>query len=312
MPLHPTLSAILEQLANAPAPQEMTVDAMRQGYDAMRAMAGEGAPVREVVDTKIPGPGGDIPLRVYTPDGQPPFPMLVYFHGGGWVIGSIETHDSICRALTNAAGCVTVSVDYRLAPEHRFPAAVEDAYVATAWTAEHADSLGGDQDRIAVAGDSAGGNLAAVVALMARDKGGPALVSQVLVYPITDCRLDTASYEENANGYLLTKDGMAWFWGHYIEDEADRTSPLVSPLRADHLSNLPPALVITAEFDPLRDEGEAYAARLRDAGVAVDSIRYDGMVHGFFQMTAVLDEAKQAQEKVAATLRAAFAAAQAS
>ena len=252
-------------------------------------------------------PGGEIPLRVYTPAGAGPFPLLVYFHGGGWVIGSIETHDAICRTLTNAAGCVTVSVDYRLAPEHTFPAAIDDAYAATEWTAANAAELGGTSSAIAVGGDSAGGNLAAVVAQMARDRDGPALAYQVLVYPITDCVFDRPSYAADATGYLLTKETMAWFWDHYVPDEADRTNPLVSPLRAKDLSGLPPALIITAEFDPLRDEGEAYASRLRDAGVAVDTNRYDNMTHGFIQMGGMLEEARAALAEAASGLRATFA-----
>lgn len=306
MPLHPTLATVLQQTANAPGLHTMTPDEARQGYVAMRAMSGEGEAVADVSDRKIPGQGGDIPLRIYTPEGEPPFPVLVYFHGGGWVIGSIETHDPICRKLANAAGCVTVSVEYRLAPEHVFPAAAEDAYAATEWVAANAAEIGGRPDAIAVGGDSAGGNLAAVVCQMARDKGTPSIVHQALVYPITDCVLDNGSYTANADGYLLSKDAMAWFWRLYVENESDRTNPLVSPLRAKDVSGLPPALVITAEFDPLRDEGEAYAARLKEAGVPVVATRYDGMTHGFIQMTGILEEARAVQEEVATALRTAF------
>ena len=307
MPLHPTLSAMLSQLASAPGMETLTPEAARLGYLALRATSGEAASVGKVIDRKIPGPGGEIPLRVYVPEGQGPFPMLVYFHGGGWVIGSIETHDPICRTLTNAAGCITVSVDYRLAPEHTFPAAIDDAYAATEWAAANAAELGGTGSAIAVGGDSAGGNLAAVVAQMARDRDGPALAYQVLVYPITDCAFDTPSYVADPTGYLLSKEVMAWFWDHYVPDEADRTNPLVSPLRAKDLSGLPPALLITAEFDPLRDEGEAYASRMRDAGVAVDTIRYDNMTHGFIQMGGMLEEARAALGEAASRLREAFA-----
>lgn len=306
MPLHPTLATVLQQTANAPGLETMTPEAARVGYVALRAMSGEGDAVADVSDRKIPGPGGDIPLRIYTPEGEPPFPVLVYFHGGGWVIGSIDTHDPICRTLANAAGCITVSVEYRLAPEHKFPAAAEDAYAATEWVAANAAEIGGRPDAVAVAGDSAGGNLAAVVCQMAQEKGTPAIVYQALVYPITDCTLDNGSYIDNANGYLLTKDAMEWFWGLYVENEADRTDPLVSPLRAKDVSGLPPALVVTAEFDPLRDEGEAYAARLKEAGVPVVATRYDGMTHGFIQMAAMLEEAKALQNEVASALRTAF------
>lgn len=309
MPLNATLSNILEQMAaaNTPPLESMTPADARQFYLALRAMAGEPEPVGEVAERKIPGPGGDIPVRIYKPEGPGPFPMLVYFHGGGWVIGSIETHDPLCRLLTNAAGCITVSVDYRLAPEHRFPAALDDAFAAAAWAAANATILGGQNDLIAVGGDSAGGNLATGVARMARDKGTPPILYQLLIYPGTDWGLDRPSYVENGEGYFLTKNAVAWFWSQYVEDEADRTDPRASPLRAEDLSNLPPALVVTAEFDPLRDEGEAYALRLQEAGVAVDAIRYDGMIHGFFQMTGVLGEARMAVDAAGAKLRAAFA-----
>ena len=207
----------------------------------------------------IPGPDGPLGVRIYAPDAAAPLPVLVYFHGGGWVLGNLDTSDAQCRSLTNAIGCVTVSVDYRLAPEARFPAAVEDCYAATRWVADNASELGCDSKRVAVGGTSAGANLAAVVPLMARDRGHPSLAYQVLVYPITDGSMDTSSYRENAEGYFLTAGAMAWFWKHYINDDRDRSHPYAAPLNAADLSGLPPALVITAEYDPLRDEGEAYA-----------------------------------------------------
>jgi acetyl esterase len=263
--------------------------------------------VGSVVDRRIPGPAGDIPVRVYTPNGTAPFPLLVYFHGGGWVLGGIDTHDGTCRSLANGAGCVVVSVDYRLAPEHRYPAAAEDCCAATQWAAAHAAELGADARRVAVGGDSAGGNLAAVVALMARDRGGPALVLQLLIYPATDARFDTASYRDNADGYLLTAADMRWFWDHYLGDSGRGAEPYASPLRAADLSGLPPALVITAEFDPLRDEGEAYAKRLEDAGVASRLSRYDGMIHGFFGMGQMIDRANAAVGEACANLKLAYA-----
>jgi acetyl esterase len=259
------------------------------------------------VDRTVPGAAGAISVRIYTPAGSTPFPVLVYLHGGGWVIGNLDTHDGTCRALANAAGCVIVSVDYRLAPEHRFPAAPEDAYAATQWVATNAASIGADPSRIAVGGDSAGGNLSAVVALMARDRGGPSLCFQLLVYPVTDGTTQSASYRDNADGYFLTKDMMEWFWNHYVRDAADRRHAYASPLRAESLNGVPPALVITAEFDPLRDEGEAYAARLREVGVPVVLTRYDGMIHGFFGMGAMLSQGTSAINEAAASLRAAFA-----
>ena len=204
------------------------------------------------------------------------------------------------------AECLVVSVDYRLAPEHPFPAAPEDCYAATAWLAEHCAELGGDPARLAVGGDSAGGNLAAAVALMARERGGPPLAHQLLIYPVTDYAFDTASYRENAEGYMLTLPLMEWFWNHYLADPAQGDNELASPLRAASLAQLPPATVITAEFDPLRDEGEAYAQRLSDAGVKTEMTRYDGVFHGFFGMGAAIDKAKQAVDEACTALRSTF------
>jgi acetyl esterase len=264
-----------------------------------------GEPVARVEDRRIPGPGGEIPLRIYTPEGDGPRPGIVFFHGGGWVIGNLDTHDGTARKLANASGCTVVSVDYRLAPEHRFPAAAEDCHAALAWTAAHAAELGLRADALAVAGDSAGGNLAAVTALMARERG-PALRFQLLVYPVTAPDFDTASYRENAEGYLLTRDTMRWFWDQYAPEPAQRRNPWAAPLVAADLSGLPPALVITAEYDPLRDEGEAYARRLREAGVRAELRRYDGMIHGFLSFADVVQQGKRAVEEAGATLRAAL------
>jgi acetyl esterase len=273
----------------------------------MRATQGEPERVGKVEDRLIPGPTGWVLVRIYTPEGSGPFPILVYFHGGGWVVGSLETVDASCHSLTNGAGCMVMSVDYRLAPEHKFPAAVDDCYAAIRWVAERATIIDGDPTRIAVGGESAGGTLTAAVALMARDRRAPSLVYQLLIYPVTDYAFDTASYRENGEGYFLTKDMMVWFWNHYLRSEADGQNPYASPLRAQDLRGLPPALVITAEFDPLRDEGEAYAARLREAGVPVVSTRYNGLIHGFFGIATVLDQAKKAIAEAAAGLRSAFA-----
>ena len=290
-----------------PAFYEGSPEAARAMFRQME-LGGEPEAVEAVADRTIPGPASDIPIRVYTPKGGSTLPVLVFFHGGGWVICDLDTHDGVCRALANAAGCIVVAVDYRLAPEHKFPAAADDAFAATEWVAEHAVEIGGDPSRVAVGGDSAGGNLAAVVAQMANDRGGPKLAFQLMVYPVTDYNFDTASYRENAEGYMLTTDAMKWFWTHYLPDAKAGLDPRASPLRADDLSGLPPALVITAEFDPLRDEGEAYAARLADAGVAAKSTRYDGMIHGFFSMSALLPQGRQAIDEAAAALREAFAA----
>jgi len=264
--------------------------------------------VAKVEDRTIAGPDGDaLPIRIYWPAvGGQVRPIVVFFHGGGWVICDLDTHDGAVRSLVNQTGAIFVSVDYRLAPEHKFPAAPEDCYAALVWVRDNAASIGGDAGRLAVAGDSAGGNLAAVVALMAKERGGPSLAFQLLVYPCTDMDPSRwASMSDNATGYSLTTEATEWFYGQYV-DAAERTNPLVAPIRAEDLSGLPPALVITAEFDPLRDEGEAYAARLRDAGVAVEATRYDGVIHGFFSMTAALDRAKDAQAQAATALRGAL------
>jgi acetyl esterase len=245
-------------------------------------------------------------VRIYTPEGAPPHPLLVFFHGGGFVICNVDSHDGTCRLLCNGAGCLVVSVDYRLAPEAKFPAAPEDCYAATCWAAENAAALGADPQRLAVAGDSAGGNLAAVVPLMARERGGPELAHQLLVYPVTNHAFDTPSYQEHAEGGLLSRKMMIWFWQHYLEKPEDGQNPLASPLRASDLRGLPSATVITAEYDPVRDEGEAYAARLREAGVPTVLTRYDGMMHGFFSMSGFIDRAEEAVSQAAEALRNAF------
>ncbi|MEN8159131.1 MAG: alpha/beta hydrolase, partial [Myxococcota bacterium] len=233
-------------------------------------------------------------------------PALVYFHGGGWVIGSIDTHDGSCRDLANRIGCVVVSVDYRLAPENPYPAAAEDCYAATKWVSENAAAVGVDPGRIAIGGDSAGGNLTAAVALMARDRGAPALRHQLLVYPVTDADFSRPSYRENAEGYLLTTKAMEWFWGHYVPDPARRQDAYAAPLRAPDLSGLPPAFVLTAEYDPLRDEGEALAARLEQAGVPTRLTRYEGAIHGFFAMGLLAEVARRAVDDAVAELRQAL------
>lgn len=261
--------------------------------------------VANVQDRKIKTLNGDVPIRIYTPDGDGPHPILVFFHGGGWVIGDLDTHDATCRVLTNAVKCITISVDYRLAPEHKFPAAPEDCYEATKWAMLNAASFGGDPNHIAVGGDSAGGNLAAAVALMSGDRGAPSLCYQLLLYPVTNHSFDTVSCKENGEGYLLTKDSMVWFWDHYLENDEAGESPYASPLQAKYVNSPPPGIVITAEFDPLRDEGEAYAKRLQDAGAAIKATRYDGTIHGFFSFFH-LDAHKKAMAEIVTELGAAF------
>jgi acetyl esterase len=260
----------------------------------------------EAEDRTLPGPAGPIPVRVYRPGGEPT-PLLLYFHGGGWVLGSLNTHHGVCATLAQLSGCVVCSVDYRLAPEHRFPAAVDDAWATVTWSSEHAEELGAVPGALALGGDSAGGNLAAICALRARDAGIP-IALQLLVYPVTDADLDTSTYREFADGYWLTRYSMKWFWDHYLPD-GDRLVPDASPLRAADVGGTAPALVITAEFDPLRDEGDAYARRLEEAGVPVTLTRYDGMIHGFFRMPGVIDRANDALAEAAAALRNAFVAA---
>jgi acetyl esterase len=308
MPLDPQAQTLLDQfnaLGGQPLSSMSVADA-RRAMMVLSSMRGEPPPIRSVVDRRVAGPAGEIPVRIYTPAGTAPLPLLVYFHGGGWVLGGIETHDGTCRELANDAGCVVVSVDYRLAPEHKFPAAAEDCYAAAQWAAAHAAELGADARRLAVGGDSAGGNLAAVVSQMARDRGAPAVVFQLLIYPATAAAFDTPSYHDNAEGYLLTTADMRWFWGHYLNGPADAANPYASPLRAPRLGGLPPALVITAEFDPLRDEGEQYAHRLEEAGVPARLTRYDGMIHGFFGMTHLMDKAKAAVLEASGNLKLAF------
>jgi len=308
MPLEPQTKSLLDAMkaAGGKSAAELTVEENRQAIMNRRELAGPPESVAKVENRTIPGPEGQIPIRIYTPEGPGPFPILVFFHGGGWVIGNLETADAPVRALTNRARCVAVSVDYRLAPEHKFPAAPDDCYAATVWAAENARSIGGDPSRIAVGGDSSGGNLAAVVALMARDRGLPRLAFQLLVYPVTNRDFNTASYRENAEGYNLTRDAMIWFWNHYLASDADASNPYASPLLAASLTGLPPAFVITAEYDPLRDEGESYAQRLREADVPTQHKRYAGTVHGFFGYGGVLDLGKQVLDDSAAALRAAF------
>lgn len=308
MPLHPQVEALLAQMAEQgfEPPETLTVAQNRELISAMRDLAGPPEEVARVVDTTAPGPGSDIPVRVYVPAGEGPLPVLVWYHGGGWVIGDLDSADGPCRALANRAGCIVVSVDYRLAPEHPFPAAVDDAYAAAAWAAEKIADLGGDASRLAVGGDSAGGNLAAVVAQLARSRGGPAIAFQLLVYPATNHGDDSPSMRENADGPLLTRAWMDWFFDHYLTDPSDGLDPRVSPARAEDLTGLPPALVITAEFDPLRDQGAAYARRLQEAGVQAEHVPYDGMIHGFFQMAGVLDAGRDALDRAGAALRAAL------
>lgn len=308
MPLDPQMKTILDGMANANmAPiEEQDVEYARHVLDGLAALVGPGPEVGSVEDRNIDGPGGPLPVRIYRPDIEGTLPAIVWFHGGGWVIGSIEHHDTVCRQMANGVGAVVISVEYRLAPEHRFPAATDDCLAATRWVHDHAAELGISPDRLAVGGDSAGGNLAAVTALRARDEGGPTIKFQLLVYPVTDAAMDTPSYSENSSGYMLTAGGMAWFWDHYLGPDGDPAHPHASPLRAEDLTGLPPALVLTAEFDPLRDEGEDYAARLGKAGVDTTLIRYDGLIHGFFSQGRLFDATQAVVDETCKALHVAL------
>ena len=281
MPVHPEAQALLAGLAEAGMPPfpQMTVPAARAATKGFLDLQGEPEPIA-VEDRRVDGPASRIPVRIYTPDGDGPRPLVVYFHGGGWVIGDLEIVDRPLRTIANRSGAVVVSVDYRLAPEHIAPAAFDDCYAATEWAAANAAELGADPARLVVAGDSAGGHLAASVAQAAKDRGGPAIAAQVLLFPVTNFDFSTASYTDNAEGYLLTRGAMEWFWAHYLGAQSDDQDYLC-PGRREDCSGLPPAYVATAEYDPLRDEGEAYAGKLSAAGVPVTRTRFDGMLHDF-------------------------------
>ncbi|MEX1023404.1 MAG: alpha/beta hydrolase [Dehalococcoidia bacterium] len=309
MALDPVAEEFLAQMAalGTPPMHTLTPEQMR----ATRIPPPPGPEVHRVEDMEAPGPDGPIPVRIYWPsqtqgDGQD-LPALVWYHGGGWVIGNLESADATARRLATMADCVVVSVDYRLAPEFPYPAPLVDAYAAAVWTAQNAPRLGIDGARIALGGDSAGGNLAAVVARQLRDRGGPSVVHQLLVYPATDAARNTASYREN-DRYLLTPEMMGWFYDHYCPDGVDRTQIDISPALAEDLAGLPPATVITAEFDPLRDEGMAYAAALEAAGVPVEAECYAGQIHTFFTAAHYFPAGMRATEAAAERLRAAFAA----
>ena len=284
MTLDPRAKAYLDSLrthGEMPDLRTISIEEQRKWMELLaKGQLGEAQAVSNVEDRTIPRSDGQISIRVYTPEGPRPLPVLVYFHGGAFTMGSLESEDVVCRELANGANCIVVSVEYRLAPEHKFPVGVEDCYAATKWVAEHAQDLCGDSARIAVGGSSSGGNLAAVVALMARDRGGPPLVYQLLLYPVTNHACDTRSHLENGEGYMLTREFIIWSWSLYLQNEAHGRHPYASPLQARDLSRLPPALVITAEYDPLRDEGEAYAVRMREAGVSAEYRRFDGLLHG--------------------------------
>ncbi len=306
--LHPQVEAFLRErdAAGAHSLHELSVGEAREAELAgLEPVVPE--PVGHVEDRVLHASGYDVPVRLYLPDAPRPLPVLVYFFGGGWVLGSLDAVDSVCRRLANETPCAVVSVSYRLAPEHPFPAGLEDCYAATCWVAEHGAELGLDPDRLAVGGTSAGGNLAAAVALLAREREGPRLALQVLVYPPLDHRAELLPVPEPLEPFFGSRD-VAWCWSHYLADVEDGDNPLASPLRAENLRGLPPALVITAGLDPLRDQGELYAARLVEAGVPAEVVRFDGLLHGFFSRADRFDAAGEAQTVAASALRRAFAA----
>ena len=314
--LHPQAQALLTLIEERgiPPTHTLTPPDARSLYRERRGFTQPAAPaVGEVRELSADGPHGAIPLRLYRPlnavdsDGAK-LPVLVYYHGGGWVIGDLDTHDTLCRELANASGCAVVAVDYRMAPEHRFPTAVDDSLAALRWVRREAAALGLDADRIAVGGDSAGGNLAAVVALMARDAGDPPIRFQLLIYPATDMRRGAPSHTTNGAGYLLTRDTITYFHDHYIDDLKHDHDWRASPLLHADLTQLPPALVLTAGYDPLRDEGHQYAVALTRAGNRATTICFERQIHGFITMGRVLDEANAAVSICAAELHRALTA----
>ena len=309
MPLDAQVEVLLKDLAalGAPPIYQLSVAEARAMADSepMLALGGARIEVGSVQDAKIPVDGAEIEARIYTPEGSGSHPVVVFFHGGGWVICSLDTHDNLARAICRDADAIVVSVAYRMAPEHRFPTAAHDCFAATRWVAGNAASFGGDSSRLAVCGDSAGGNLSAVVSQMARDAGGPALKFAALIYPAVDMTAEGGSMVENATGYFLEREAMEWYMNHYVSPR-ERSHPMASPLLNSDLSGLPPCFIATCEYDPLRDEGEAYGAALRASGVEVESKRYDGLIHAAANMTGVLDGGRALVADVAARLRAAL------
>ncbi len=308
MTLDPQVKGMLDQLngLGAPPMHTLPLDQARAMAAGLAAMGLPSEPLPSVEDTKVATPAGELQVRLYHPEGQTPRPALVYLHGSGWIYGDLEMSDTLCRRLARVSGATVVAPDYRLAPEHPYPAALEDVAATLDWVVSEADDLGIDPTRVAIGGESAGGNLAAAAALGARDRGGPALAFQLLICPIVDSRLDTASMTEFADGYLLTRDAMEWLWDLYLGDRARGDDPYASPLRATDLAGLAPTLIVTAGYDPLRDEAEAYAARLEQAGVKTTVRRYDGMIHGFFTRAGAIEAAPPAIDETALALRAAL------
>jgi len=313
MPLDPIMKALLDQLAAQPGPKmhELPAPEARAAFVAMmEALGPRDVPIGKVTNLSCPGAEGDIPLRSYTPvaPASESLPTLVFFHGGGFVIGDLDTHDGLCRMIANEAGIRVIAVDYRLAPEHKYPAAVEDAFAALAFVEANASELGVDANRLAVGGDSAGGALTAIVTQMAKEKGGPRIALQLLLFPVTQIGGDTSSLRQFAEGHLLERAGLEWFYDNYLPPDADKSDPSVSPLAASSLSGLPPAYLMTAECDLLHDEGIAYAEKLKQAGVACEVVDHPGLVHDFIYLQAVLPQAAPALKDAARALKTALKA----
>jgi acetyl esterase len=305
MPLHPQAKAFLNSLAakHGPSWTQMSPAEARTAYNSLTELIDTGPDLHHIEDCFL---HGKVPARIYRPSTIRPLPVVMYFHGGGWELGNIGTHDTLCRRLAQGSGCAIVSVDYRLAPEHPFPAALDDCCAATRSISENAADLGFDPNRIAVCGDSAGGNLAACTALKLRDEKGPKLHSQWLIYPVIEANFETGSYQAFAKDHGLTRAEMQWFWSQYVPKAEDRGNPCVAPIFAESLAGLPPAHILTAEYDVLRDEGEAYAARLKAAGVPVTLQRYDGMLHGFVHFCEPFDDGKRAVNELAYAIKEAL------
>lgn len=311
MPLHPQVVASMKKAAELGLPQtsDSTPQQARENSTIVRNATAdmiELEPVGNIEERTVPGPAGDIPVRIYRPNADGVRPLIMLYHGGGWVVGDLESEDAACRGLCNRVGAVVVSVDYRLAPETVFPGAVDDCYAATVWVTDHAEEFGIDPSRVATSGTSAGGNLSGAIAMMARDRGGPTIAHQVLFCPVIDADFDRSSYVANANDYGLTRDNMIWFWDHYTGTGEDRFSPYASLIRADDLSGLPDATIIAAEYDPLVDEAVAYGKALQAAGVKTRCTVYDGMIHGFNGRVGMYDAAKVALDEAAAGIRESF------